>query len=138
MALQLFADTASQREIPIPEIDPSFTITLRNELSIGEQRAIYAKAFKGQVTLANGDIRNEYDMSEVAFGQVCAYLVEWSPKDEVNPDAIKALKPKIYGLIEEAVQAHVESLEKKEPAKSGRGTKPEKRNGAPTSPSAIA
>lgn len=129
MAVNLFADVGSTREISLPDIAPGFTITVRNELSIGEQRGIYNKAFKGQVTLDDGKVRNEYDMAEVAFGQVCAYLSEWSEKSPVTPDAIRALKSEYYGLIEDAVQAHVRALEKKEPAKSGRGTKAAKTPG---------
>jgi hypothetical protein len=115
MALNLFADVTGLTEYQVPEIAPGFWIRVRNDLSVGEHKAIFAKAFRGQVDLPNNQVRNEYDMVEVSMGQVCAYMVEWSEKVPCTPDAIRALKRDYYNAIEDIVQKHVKALEKKDP-----------------------
>jgi len=135
-----FANVSDRKRIEIPEIDG--WIECRQELGVGEQRLMFSRAFKGQVALDNGEVRNEYDMREVSFGQVAAYLVDWSDKSQVSIDAIKALKPEIYGPIEAAVQKHIEALRKNAPAAVAtrpKGKRPKKgrRSAAPTSPSAA-
>ena len=127
-----FANVSDRKQIEIPEIGG--WIQVRSELSVGEQRLMFSRAFKGQVTLENGEVRNEYDMREISFGQVFAYLVDWSDKAPITLDAIKALKPDVYGPIEAAVQKHIESLPK--PEASPNAPAPTRRhrkgNGAPT------
>jgi hypothetical protein len=111
-----FANVSDRIRIQIPEIDG--WIECRKELTVGEQRGMFADAFKGQVLLADGSMRNEYDMRELSFGQVCAYVVDWSDKSEVTSDAIRALSADVYGHIEAAVQKHVESLEEQKKTKT--------------------
>jgi len=125
----LFADVTGLREIDIPEIKG--TITLRTELSVGEKRDIFRRAFKGQVDIGDGETRTEYDMLELTFGQVCAYLVDWSLKREVSRDAIRALRSDVYAAIEKAVEKHIKSLEP-EKNDSAAATKNEKKRGAAT------
>jgi hypothetical protein len=127
-----FANVSDRRRIEIPEIDG--WIECRKELTVGEKRTMFSRAFKGQVTLENGDVRNEYDTREISFAKVCAYLVDWSDKSEVSPDAIKALRTDIYDAIESAVDKHIEETEKNAPAAV---TKKAKRNAAQTSSSAA-
>jgi hypothetical protein len=127
----LFANVTGLRDIDIPEIKG--TITCRTELSVGEKRDIFRRAFKGQTELGNGETRTEYDMLELTFGQVCAYLVEWSLKrdissDALKRDAIKALKSDVYAAIEAAVQKHIKSLEP-EKNESAAATKSESKPG---------
>jgi hypothetical protein len=133
MAVKWFSDVTASKRIEIPEIDG--WIELRQELSIGEKRAMYKRAFKGQVTKDDGETRNEYDMAELSFAQVLAYLSNWSAKEDIHPDNVKAMHPEVYAHIEAAVQKHVEEVEKNAP-KAGA-----KRKGRPadqTSPSAAA
>jgi hypothetical protein len=108
----LFADVAGRKRIEVPEVADGFWIECRNELSVGEQRAIFSKAFKGQVPLEDGTFRNEYDMGEISFGKVIAYLVDWSDKAPVSGAAVRAMRPRFYGPIEAAVEKHIEELEK--------------------------
>jgi hypothetical protein len=137
---KLFADVSALREIEIPEFN--LRITCRSELSVGEKRDIFRRAFKGQVELANGETRTEYDMLELTFGQVCAYLVEWSLKKDISSDAmkrdaIKALKSDVYGAIEDAVQKHIKSLEPEKNASAAATRNEKKRGAATTSISAV-
>jgi hypothetical protein len=126
--MEWFADVAGSRRIEIPEING--WIECRQELSVGEKREIFSRAFKGQVPLEDGAFRNEYDMQEVSFGQVMAYLGDWSAKQDLTPDAVRALKPEIFAHIEKAVHKHIETLEKNEQAAATGGRSP-KRNAAP-------
>lgn len=124
-----FASVGELHEYELPEIGG--WVRLRKELSIGEERAMFANAIKGTVPLDNGQMRIEYDQAKLSFGQVVAYLADWSDKQEISHSAIEALKPEIYNVIEATVQKHVEALGKKP---KGRKTK----NGdAPTSLSAA-
>jgi hypothetical protein len=116
-----FANVSDRIRIQIPEIDG--WIECRKELTVGEQRGMFADAFKGQVLLADGSMRNEYDMRELSFGQVVAYLVDWSDKSDISDpndrrDVIRALSADVYGHIEAAVQKHVESLEEQKKTKT--------------------
>jgi hypothetical protein len=134
MAVKLFANVAGRKRLHIPEIQDGFWIECREELAVGEKRGIFSRAFKGQVPLADGGFRNEYDMQEIGFGQVCAYLVDWSDKTEISADAVRAMTPEAFALIEAAVSKHIEEMEKNAPAAEAR----KKRNGVPISPSAVA
>jgi hypothetical protein len=137
MAVNMFADVSGIKRIEIPEMAPGFYIEVRQELSVGEKRAIFSRAFKGQVPLEDGKtFRNEYDMREVSFGQVSAYLHDWSEKKTAGShDAVRALTDEAFALIEAAVTKHIESLEKNDPAVEA---KKRSKNDAPISPSAAA
>jgi hypothetical protein len=101
-----FADVGALKEYHLPSEIGGGTITLRKELSIGQERDIFANAIRGTVPLADNEMRIEYDQSKLSFGQVIAYLAEWSDKAEVTPSAIKGLKPEIYEAIEKIVIEH--------------------------------
>lgn len=112
--MKWFANFRNNRRIELPEIEG--WIEVRDELSIGEERATFAGAVKGRTTTADGGTRIEYDAERVSFGLVVAYITDWSARDDkdkpvpVSPDAIKALDPPVYEVIENAVQAHVEAM----------------------------
>ena len=86
--------------MPIEGFAPDLTwIELREEISIGEERKIFAGAIKGQTLLKDGETRTEYDAQAISFGQVIAYLVDWDAKGEdgksvdVNADTVRGLLP---------------------------------------------
>jgi hypothetical protein len=133
--MEWFADVTGRRRIEIPEIGG--WIECRQELGVGEKRAIFSRAFKGQVPLEDGNFRNEYDMQEVSFGQVMAYLADWSSKKELIPEAVRALKPEVFAHIEAAVHKHIENLEKNEQA-AATGGRSRKQSAAPILQSANA
>jgi hypothetical protein len=126
-----FAAVGDRKRYELPEIGG--WIELRQELSIGEERNIYAQAIKGHVPLKDDEVRIEYDRAKLSFGQTLAYLVDWSESQEINASSVQALKPEIYNVIEKCVQTHVEGLEKKEPTKG----KKKKTDAVPILPSAA-
>jgi hypothetical protein len=126
--MEWFADVTGSRRIEIPEING--WIECRQELSVGEKREIFSRAFKGQVPLEDGNFRNEYDMQAVSFGQVIAYLSDWSNKQALTPDAVRGLKGPIFAHIEAAVLKHIENLEKNEQA-AATGGRSRKQSAAP-------
>jgi hypothetical protein len=117
---RLFARVKSTTRIPIEGFAPDLTwIEVREEISIGEERRIFAGAIKGQTALKDGETRTEYDAQAISFGQVIAYLTDWDAKGEngksveCTPDLIKGLMPEVYHAIEEAVKTHVEATREK-------------------------
>ena len=81
--LDLFARVKNTTRYPLEGFAPELTwIDLREEISIGEERKIFAGAIKGQTALKDGDTRTEYDAQVVSFGLVVSYLVDWDAKDE--------------------------------------------------------
>lgn len=126
---RLFANVKHNAKIDIPGFAPDLTwIEVREELSIGEERKVFAGAIKGQTSLKDGETRTEYDAEKVSFGMVMAYLSDWDAKDEdgksvdVSDDAIRGLHPDVYHVIEKAVNAHVERVraKKTKPARKTR------------------
>jgi hypothetical protein len=119
---RLFARVKTVTRIPLEGLAPDLTwIEVREEISIGEERKIFAGAIKGQTLLKDGETRTEYDASAISFGQVVAYLSDWDAKDEqgksvdVNPDTIRGLLPEAFNVIDDAVKAHIESTREKKP-----------------------
>lgn len=117
---RLFARVKNTVRVPIEGFAPDLTwIDLREEISIGEERKIFAGAIKGQTALKDGETRTEYDAQIVSFGQVVSYLVDWDAKDEqgksvaCTPDLIRGLLPDVYNAIDDAVRAHVEQTREK-------------------------
>ena len=117
---RLFARVKNTTRYPLEGFAPELTwIDLREEISIGEERKIFAGAIKGQTALKDGDTRTEYDAQVVSFGLVVSYLVDWDAKDEngksvdVSPDTIRGLLPEVYNAIDDIVRAHVEATRAK-------------------------
>lgn len=120
---RLFARVKNITRIPIQGFEPDLTwIEVREEISIGEERKIFAGAIKGQTTLKDGETRTEYDAQAITFGQVLAYLTDWDAKDDngksvdCNPDMIRGMMPDVYHAIEEAVKTHAEAMRAKKPS----------------------
>jgi hypothetical protein len=114
MAQRWFANIRNSARIELPEIEG--WIEVREELSVGEERKIFGRAIKGQTELADGEKRTDYDMERVSFGLVVAYLTDWSARDEhdkpvlLSEDAIRALDPHVYEVIEKAVDTHAKAV----------------------------
>lgn len=112
--MKWFANVRNNKRIDIPEIDG--WIEVREELSIGEERNVFAGAIRGQTTMADGLVRTDYDHQKVTFGMVVSHLTDWSARDEhdkpvpLSEDAIHALEPSVYNAIEKAVNAHAEQV----------------------------
>lgn len=96
-------------------------IEVMEELSVGAQRKAYTSAIKGSVKLENGDTRTEYDAQKLSFALVCAYLVDWSARDEQGKgidlsdpakklSILEALTPEAYDALDEAIDAHIERV----------------------------
>ncbi len=117
---RLFARVKEVRRIPIAGFAPELTwIDVREEISIGEERKVFAGAIKGQTILRDGETRTEYNAELVSFGTVIAYLVDWDAKGEdgksvdLTPETIHGLMPEVYNAIDDAVRAHVEATRAK-------------------------
>jgi hypothetical protein len=123
-----FADPRKNTRIVIPAING--WIEVRDEISVGEERRIFANAVKGQTTTKDGEARMEYDAEKVSFGNTALYVIDWSLKRKLTPDALKALKPEIYKAIDEAVRVHIERV------KEGNGQTLPSSSASPTSDSA--
>lgn len=124
-----FADPRKTTRLPISELRG--WIEVRDEVSIGEERRIFANAVKGQTTTKDGDSRMEYDAEKVSFGNVVLHVVDWSLKKPLSADALKALRPEVYRAIDKAVEAHMKRV------KEGNATPLPSSSGSPTSDSAA-
>lgn len=119
-----FASVGKCKRIDLPEIKG--WIEVREELSVGEERAAFAQTIKGQTEVEDGKIRTDYDAEKLSFSLVCAYLVDWSARDEndksvpCDADHVKGLKSEIYNVIEKAVQAHDAKVRAAKKPKKGR------------------
>jgi hypothetical protein len=124
---EFFADPKKITKIPVPAIRG--WIEVRDEITIDEERAVFAKAFKGQVTTKDGDTRNEFDVQQIGFGNVVLYVTAWSLRKPLTAAAIRALKPGVYKAIDAAVQKHLDAVTE------GNVEPPSAPAGEPTSPS---
>lgn len=102
---EFFADPRKSTRIPVPAIRG--WVEVRDEISIGEERRVFANAVKGATTTKDGEQRMEYDAEKVSFGNNVLHIIDWSFKKPLSADAIKALKPPIYKAIDDAVAAHI-------------------------------
>ena len=119
---RFFARVKNYKRIPLPEFEGGdYWIDVREELSIGEERKVFAGSIKGQTQLQDGDTRTEYDAERVSFGMVVGYLVDWNLTDDegktmdCTPESIRGLLPDAYHVIEKAVNAHVDEVKVKKP-----------------------
>lgn len=129
-----FADPKKNKRILVPTLDRGDQkgwIEVREEISIREERRVFAGAMRGQTQTKDGEIRNEFDIEKVSFGNVVLYLTAWSLKKVLNADAIMALKPAIYKAIDDAVDGHMKAIA------AGKAQTPSSSGGAPTSSSAA-
>lgn len=126
---EYFADPRKITRIAIPAING--WIEVKDEISIAEERRIFANAVKGSTTTKDGEQRMEYDAEKVSFGTTALYVLDWSIRKKYSTDALKALKPAIYNAIDEAVKAHVDRV------KEGNAPTPSASGVSPTSASAA-
>lgn len=105
---EYFADPRKSTRLPVPAING--WIEVRDEISIKDERSIFANAVKGQSQTKDGETRMEYDAEKVSFGTTALHIVDWSMKRKFSADALKALKSPIYKAIDEAVQAHIDRV----------------------------
>lgn len=103
-----FADPRKTTRLPVPAING--WIEVRDEISIGEERRVFANAVKGRTTTKDGEARMEYDAEKVSFGNTVLHVVDWSLKRPLSADALKALKPEIYRTIDDAVKSHIDRV----------------------------
>lgn len=125
---EYFADPRKLTKIPVPAIRG--WVEVRDEVSVGEERAIFAKSVKGQTTTKDGEQRLDYDLERVSFGTTALHIVDWSLKRPYSADALKGLKSPVYKAIDDAVQAHIKKVAE------GNAPTPPSSGGAPTSASA--
>lgn len=102
---EFFADPRKNTRIDVPAIRG--WIEVRDEVGIGEERRVFANAVKGSTQTKDGELRTDYDMEKVSFGNVVLYVVDWSLKTTLSADSLKNLKPAIYKAIDDAVQQHI-------------------------------
>ncbi|MGE0460896.1 MAG: hypothetical protein AB7Q16_05965 [Vicinamibacterales bacterium] len=126
---EYFADPKKSTRIPVAAIHG--WIEVRDEISIGEERRVFAGAVKGQTMTKDGDSRMEYDAERVSFGNNVLHIIDWSLKRPLSADALKALRPEIYKAIDAAVQAHIDRV------KEGNGRTLPSGSASPTSDSAA-
>lgn len=114
-----------------------FWIELKKELTVGEEKRLYASGFRS-VSRERGtpaakagepvpEIEINVDYDAAIFMKVKTYLVDWSLTDDKgqklphNLDGIMALSPAVFAIIERAIDEHVvgmRTLEKKLPGAS--------------------
>ncbi len=87
-------------------------IEVKNELTAGEQRAVYGRLVK---ELHFGE-RASLNPEQVGLSKVIAYLVNWSLSDDgkvvpVSEDSVNALDGATYGEIVNAIDHHEEQVE---------------------------
>lgn len=103
-------------------------LTLKRELSIGEQRRANTAGFRGMTGFGK-DAEGEAKETEIGidwrgqtFARTMEWLVDWSLTDDegnklkVSRPVVEALRQDVYGPIEQAINAHVEALEKEKKA----------------------
>lgn len=113
-----------------------FWVTLKNELSIGEQRYSQTAGFKnvtgsqapsGPMASQQQDKAVEIgvDWKLQSFARTYAYVVDWSLTDDEStklklvPDVIQALHVDLYEVIEGAINTHVGVQEAKKKSAAG-------------------
>lgn len=128
---ELFADPKKLTRLPVPALGANGWVEVRDEISVAEERRVFAKAVKGTTQTKDGDARMEYDAEQVSFGNVVLHVVDWSLKTPYSADALKNLKPKAYKAIDDVVQAHMTRV------KEGNAQTPPDSGASPTSVSAA-
>ncbi len=124
------------------EISDGDTITIKRELTVGEQKRMFAAGLKQMTASGENEPKFDIDPVEMSFAKINAYLVDWSfvepslnkngdqitgtdGKPEVVPvdlseDAIRNLDEATFEEIEKAIDEHTEQLDKEKKAATGR------------------
>lgn len=124
-----FSDVVGTTRIDLPAIDA--WIEVRNELTVGEEKRMYAPALTPSAEWSKPGV----DLSAIGFAAAAAWLVDWSLRDqkdkpvEVSMNALQALKPAVFDAIDAAIDAHIKAC------REGNAQTSDVSDGAPTSPS---
>lgn len=113
-----------------------FWIRLKQNLTVGEDRAIRTAGWKGVSGIGKANAEQEIKIDWKANGIVRAavWITDWSLTDDKNNKLqisvpqIEALHRDVFDVIENAITAHVEAIEAKKKALTVRqpeGGKPE-------------
>lgn len=87
-------------------------VELHNAASVGTEKAWSHGVIKGQVQTADGP-RTEFDAARSGLATVMTYLAAWSARTAqgavvpLNETTVGSLKPSVFSIIEDAVEAHV-------------------------------
>lgn len=100
-------------------------IEIKKELTVGEDKR-YRTAGLKRMAPATSTQRGEVDVdwAAMAFGRVCAYLVDWSAKDlngkavKITPATVESLVKADFEAIDDAILKYIEErdAEKNEPS----------------------
>lgn len=108
-------------------------IEVKERLSGGEARRMSAAAFRDvQRTgkTATDEPRVGVDFAALSLGRTKAYLVDWSFRDQkdkpvkVTSEAIESLDEETLKEIEDALDAHIKTIEAEVKARSGEPASP--------------
>jgi hypothetical protein len=124
------------------EISDGDTISIKRELTVGEQKRMFAAGLKQMTASGENEPKFDIDPVEMSFAKINEYLVDWSfvepslnkngeqitGKDakpevvpvELTPDAIRNLDQATFEEIEKAIDEHTEQLDKEKKVKAGR------------------
>lgn len=113
--------------VRIPLKNGTDWIEVKKELTAGEERAYRTKAFKRVSGLvdardANRDPDVEVDWAQLAFARVEAYLVEWSEKRQITPEAIRALSGEDFAEIDALITSHIAAMSEEKKLPAGKST----------------
>lgn len=105
--------------VPLKYRGRDFTLSLKRELTTGEEKMIHSSAFR---SLSQGEGKTDADMElNINFGgaiftKVKVYIADWSLKDDkerklpITIETIKAMRPALFKLLEKAVDEHAAKL----------------------------
>jgi len=132
--VEFFVTTDTTKLYPFGDGD--HWIEVKQRLTAGEERRIATTMFSGaRQRGANEDreVSFDIDLDSAAFVKVAVYLVEWNvpgPNGRPLPlntmrekfDALRAMDPDAYRMIEKAIDAHVATQEEEKKARNGSST----------------
>lgn len=123
--------------VDLTYVDPErqshpFWIKLKKHLTVGETRRVSTAGWRGvrQSSARDGESGSgaeiQVDWRATSFARTEAYLIDWSLENEkherlaVTRDVIETLSPDVFQLVEDAITAHVEAMEKEKKVPAGR------------------
>lgn len=119
------------------ELSDGEWIEIKKRLTAGEQRQVTTAGMKSMNTAGmDRESRNDAENTNVninidwtammGMARAVMYLTDWSLRDvesdkpvELTPDAIRALDPDAFTEIDEAIDKHIESMEREKKATAG-------------------